>query len=80
MGVKDELLADQEEQARLATRKRCRTCTALDELGDEDRAEIEDAMTDKSFQDASIARWLSAHSSQEVRKDSVATHRTSHLD
>lgn len=81
MSIKDDLLADQEATARDGVRRRCKTCIALAELDPEARDEYsEDIMTDQSFQDRSIARWLSEHTSQAVSESSVDTHRKNHMD
>ena len=79
MGIKEELLADQAEQQRLSQMKRCATCRALDSLDPATRAEyIEEIMPDKSFNDASIARWLTANTDETVSHGSVGNHRKDH--
>ncbi len=79
MSIKATLLADQAEQQAASLRQRCRTCIAVDSLEGEAHDEIEEIMTDKSFQDASIARWLSQYTATDVGKASVGSHRKSHL-
>lgn len=81
MGIKDDLLADQAEREKAARRAKCKTCVALAELEPAARAEYnEDIMTDQSFQDRSIARWLSDHTTITVGEGSVDTHRKNHLE
>jgi len=79
VGIKDELLADQDAREKSRERAKCRTCKALRELTPEARTEYEDIMTDKSFQDISISRWLTANTSETVGASSVDTHRKNHL-
>lgn len=76
--IKEQLLADQAEQQRIAQMRRCGTCRAVESLDAEARAEYEEIMPDKSFNSASIARWLAANTDVAVTEESVAKHRKAH--
>lgn len=79
MSIKDELLADQAEQQRIAWMRRCGTCRAVEQLDPTARAEYEEIMPDKSFNNAAISRWLSANTDVAVTEESVGKHRKAHL-
>lgn len=79
MGIKDELLADMAEQQRIAQKRRCGTCRAVEELDEAARAEYEEIMPDKSFTNAAISRWLTSNTDVTVTEESVGKHRKAHL-
>lgn len=79
MSIKEQLKADQAEQQRIVQLRRCGTCRAVEGLDATARAEYEEIMPDKSFNAASIARWLTANTDVSVTEESVAKHRKAHL-
>ena len=77
--IKEQLLADQAEQQKSLVMRRCGTCRAVDSLDPDARAEYEEIMPDKSFNAASIARWLTANTDHSVTEESVSKHRRNHI-
>jgi hypothetical protein len=78
VSIKDELLADQSQRATTAGRDRCTVCIWLSTLPEEQRAELEEIMPDRSFQSRSIIRWA-AKDDVEIGETAMHTHRRKHL-
>lgn len=75
MTIADEIRADMAKQAKNAVAHRCGTCQALMKLSPSEQDELDAIMKDRSYADASIARWLESHTDLTPRKESVGKHR-----